>query len=256
VYSYQEKIKGNDMKAYNIVLALLICLSPAVAHAEKLVLKTPAQTSKAVELLVTGIRESKPAYVKYALDMGIDLNIRIGQYADTPLMHAIRVYCAWLANQVQFNGKSFIKRLLFSEIAGFTAGMATFVLLSKWGPQPTATNPNPYGFLGKAGLSWVAASSTSFFVWLLMTIPLTSSAPGKVVDLLIRAEPNINARNKEGLDARDILRSYFPIAYQLKDEDWFRFLYIIMHRAGVPTTPQDVMEDISEQYNEFINQQP
>ena len=181
--------------------------------------------------------------------MGVDLNIRIGQYADTPLMHAVRVYCAWLANQVQFNGKSFIKRLLISEVAGFTAGMATFLILSK--------NDIPgYGFLTKTGWSWVAASSASFLVWMLMTIPLTSTAPGRVVELLIQAEPNINARNKEGLDARDILRSYFPIAYQLKDEDWFRFLYTIMHRAGVPTIPQDVMEDISEQYNEFINQQP
>jgi len=241
------------MKLYTIALASIICLNTIALSAEKLVYKTyannPRSKSDPTGLLLIGIRESKPAYVERALKMGVDLNIRIGPYADTPLMSAVRIYCTWLVNQLQGNNKSIIKRFLASELLGFGTGVGLFLLLSKYNPN------NNVGFLTNSQFSWLLGTSVSFFIWLITALPLASTGPGKVVELLIKAEPNINARNKEGLDARDILRAHFLIAYQLKDEDWFRFLYTIMHRSGIPTTPEDVMDDISEQYNEFINQQ-
>lgn len=215
-----------------VTLMIVMAGSYIPAHALTEAPNIADQESEAMDLLIRGILQSSPQLVELGLKKGASPKGRIGRYGDTFLMAALRIYCQSLANRAEYAYKKYLLKVGIALISG---SIITYLLYmfaldhvdkSSVGKEFFTTIKKYKGL--NACLAGFGAGIT---IGVLAPVG-PSYAPDKVVDLLINIEPSIAARNKEGLDAQDILKAYYPIAYQLKDDNWFRYLQIIKTRMG------------------------
>lgn len=203
---------------------LVIIIGIVIGSAHSLNAQSP------YEVLGDGILGSSISKVHNALndkDLNVDI-VHFGEYQDTALMLAIRTYCQTLLKKsnAQRPDISF-STLLASAIPAAVGGGLVYALTS---------NKAVTAFCAITLLP--ATSLINFFSQIRL------APAGRVVDLLLRSSHNLEARNKEGLTALDILKSYHEVATQLQDEQWFKFLRILSSNG----TQQEssVMDDIME----------
>ncbi len=158
--------------------------------------------------LWNGVFKSDVRKVEQALAEGADLSVRFGRYGDTALMTALRIYCQSMTELP----RSRFSRVVFTVSAALLSAAGMYYL----------TESRFLSSLALSGAYLFAKDITVKF----------SPASAKIVELLIKAEKNIHARNKEGITALDILRAYFPYAYQLRDENWYKFLYLLLKKGS------------------------
>lgn len=185
-------------------------------------LALPAQaTTPSAHHLFKGILTLSPALVERELERGIDMSLRYGQYEDTPLMLALRIYGRMLrtkATAPQITLQSWGRRAMGALGLGALCGYAYYYKKDN--------------ILHSLVIAGTVTTATMF-----ATALLSQTNIKKIIKMLIEADPDINARNKEGLSALDILRAYFPYAYQLNDPDWHELFALIVQKSlSSPTT--------------------
>jgi hypothetical protein len=132
------------------------------------------------------------------------LRARLGQYGDTPLMAAIRKYGQELSYQHEHPSRLDLKSLL----AGIVCGFATSEVISYCGGAERYAYL--LGFLG-------GIASTIYFA------AKNSGHRAKVIAVLLQKESQFQARNREGLNALELLRAYHHFARELNETSWFHF---------------------------------
>src|SRR5579859_5712255 len=195
-----------------IMLMIVMTASYTPTHALAPAYTLTAQESEALNLLITGILQSSPKLVELGIKKGAPLKGRVGRYGDTFLMAALRIYCHSLTNRSEYLYKKYIAKFGIALASGV---ITTYILYMfafdhvdkiKKGKEFFSTLKKYKGLN-----SCLAGLFTGITIGTLAPIG-SGYAPDKVVDLLINIEPAIAARNKEGLDAQDILKAYYPIA--------------------------------------------
>lgn len=212
-------------KSFILIVSLLVpCFMQAIKN-----LKVVHDTQdESVYMLWKGIQESKPDLVQKAIKLnnGAVPSVRFGPVADPPLMAALRVYCNYLV--ARSSGELTLKQSTRIALSLLTTSI---------------TSGTCYYFTRSISNTLNCIGLTFFITYLVTSLSYGSSEPAQVVELLIKADPNLSARNKEGLDALGILRAYYAHAYQMKDENWMRFLHILMQKNG-NSLPEDTLNDL------------
>jgi hypothetical protein len=223
-----------------IILSLLFFTALSGSN----VISAPTKSHSALHVLWEGIRDSKPYLVEDALQNKVNLNVRFGPYNDTPLMMALRIYGRHLQDRIFYapvQKSSPVRKIIMSFTAAFSiTGILCFFQL------PVKYSPVQQGLL----FSSLYAGLLTF-----LTFPTSHAAPAKVVEILIRNDLNIATRNKEGLNALDILRSYYSYAYQLQDESWYKFLALLIFKSGKDNA-HDAWGDIEEEIEKYRPHSP
>lgn len=132
------------------------------------------------------------------------LRVRLGQYGDTPLMAAIRKYGQELSHQHERPARLDLKALL----GGILCGFGTSEAISYCG------GAERYAYLG------------GFLTGIASTIYFASKGNGhraRVIAVLLQKESQFQARNREGLNALELLRAYHHFARELNETSWFHF---------------------------------
>lgn len=198
------------MNIQKLTLFILFFLSCSPALPQQAVLSSQ---QLALNMLWQGISNSDVKLVKKALDQGADVSAREQYFGDTALMAAIRKY-----------GSLILKKN---------------ALLQQRSRSETTTEISLAVLMGGAvhywqrdfGFTIVAMLAASLVYRCLPSWPYTSPAT-QIAILLIQANPDLQARNKEGLTALEILNSYFSFAYQFQDNDWYIIQYLLFKKAS------------------------
>lgn len=166
---------------------------------------TQASMPQPIVDLWQGIERGDAKLVDQALSVEPSLlRIRLGQYGDTPLMAAIRKYGQELSNQHEHPARLDLKSLLAGILCGFGASEA---IIYFGGPERYAYLA---GFLAGIGSTVYLASKGS-------------NHRARVIAVLLQKESQFQARNREGLNALELLRAYHHFARELNESSWFHF---------------------------------
>jgi len=132
------------------------------------------------------------------------LHVRLGVYGDTPLMAAIRKYGQDLSAQHEKPSRLTLKALLGGLACGFFANELVIQL---------------HGAERHALFAGVMTTILSTFYF----ASKGSGNRAQVIALLLQYDPHPHARNREGLNALELLRAYHHYARELNETSWFHF---------------------------------
>nr|MBN1549485.1 hypothetical protein [Candidatus Babeliales bacterium] len=194
-----------------------------------------ATPSQATRDLWTGIMQSKPRLVHNAIQRGANLSTRVGQYEDPPLTAAMRIYGNSMISKIKGTGKDFGRRIT-NSLMGSTLLSALAYLISEKSPTMAV-----YAWL----VSFPMLISVPRDLW--FGIP----AEAKVIEVLLQNLPPEDAqhRNKEGLNALEVLGAFHPYAYELQDQLWERIMNHLIQMSTDNTITYDPMNDIAADLN-------
>jgi hypothetical protein len=212
------------MNRFLIVASLLLIQSSfPIPHKIQLVVSSAEkQISEAENKLWHGIMTSNPNDVESALKIFKDLDCtsslndtRTSRYGDTPLQSALRVFGKELYNAASGQpAKIPARKIGFAALIGTLGGCLVL-----------------YKDNSLAAAYAVGVSLTGFMLWSMRMQKASSAKAAHIVLLLIQADPEINARNKEGLTAIDIHKAYYT--YPLQDENWEIIMKALLQKSGL-----------------------